>query len=166
MNSEEARSDAGRGLWLRGDGKGGLEVVDARESGVAVYGEQRGCALGDYDGDGRLDLVITQSGASTRLFRNTQAKPGVRVRLKAGAGNPHGVGGQIRVMNLGGEGPVREVKAGSGYWSQDSAVQVMAIGEGDRLRVRWPGGRETESKFPKGALEIELNITGNARVLH
>ena len=66
----------------------------------------------------------------------------------------------------GGEGAVREVKAGSGYWSQESAVQVMAIGEGARLHVRWPGGLETQSRVPMGAREIELNVNGDARVLH
>ncbi|HMO84708.1 MAG TPA: VCBS repeat-containing protein, partial [Lacipirellulaceae bacterium] len=49
VQPEAARMDAGRGLWLLGDGRGGLRGV---ESGVAVYGEQRGAALADFDGDG------------------------------------------------------------------------------------------------------------------
>ena len=36
---EEWRHDAGRGLWLRGDGQGGFKAVSGQESGVAVYGE-------------------------------------------------------------------------------------------------------------------------------
>ncbi|HMO66035.1 MAG TPA: VCBS repeat-containing protein, partial [Verrucomicrobiota bacterium] len=81
VQPEAARMDAGRGLWLLGDGRGGLRGV---ESGVAVYGEQRGAALADFDGDGRVDLVVAQNGAATRLFRNTGATPGVRVRLVPG----------------------------------------------------------------------------------
>ena len=47
VNGEGWRSDAGRGLWLRGDGKGKLVAVGGEESGVKVEGEQRGSALGD-----------------------------------------------------------------------------------------------------------------------
>ena len=53
VRPEDARYDAGRGLWLQGDGKGGFRAVPGQESGVKVYGEQRGAALGDYDADGR-----------------------------------------------------------------------------------------------------------------
>ena len=80
------RCDAGRGLWLRGDGHGGLQPVPGQESGIKVYGEQRGAALCDYDHDGRVDLVVTQNGNQTRLFHNVGAKPGLRVRLAGPAG--------------------------------------------------------------------------------
>ncbi len=70
VRPEDSRIDAGRGLWLRGDGKGAFVAVPGQESGVVVYGEQRGAAAGDLDGDGRPDLVVTQNGSTTRLFRN------------------------------------------------------------------------------------------------
>ncbi|HEX5220589.1 MAG TPA: VCBS repeat-containing protein, partial [Verrucomicrobiae bacterium] len=58
---ETLRNDAGRGLLLLGNGKGNLRPVSAEESGIAIYGEQRGCAVSDYDADGRVDLVVAQS---------------------------------------------------------------------------------------------------------
>jgi len=58
-------------------------------------------------------------------------------------------------------GPAREVHAGSGYWSQDSAVQVMATSEKPtRIRARWPGGKVTMSEIPAGAREIALGHDG------
>jgi VCBS repeat protein/ASPIC/UnbV protein len=66
--------DAGQGLLLRGDGRGNFAAVSAKESGIAIYGEQRGCAVCDFDHDGRPDLAVTQHGAATKLFRNQHTK--------------------------------------------------------------------------------------------
>ena len=153
VQPEAARMDAGRGLWLLGDGRGGLRGV---ESGVAVYGEQRGAALADFDGDGRVDLVVAQNGAATRLFRNTGATPGVRVRVRGGSENPWGVGASLRVERDGRSGPAREIQAGSGWLSQNSPVTVLAARPGDRLRVRWPGGRESVLPVPDGEREVAV----------
>ncbi len=156
-NPDTSRYDAGRGLWLKGDGKGNFAPVSGQESGVKVYGEQRGCALADYDHDGRVDLVVTQNGAETRLYRNTQAKPGLRVRLKGPESNPAGVGAAIRLFYGEKAGPIREIHAGSGYWSQDSAVQVMGTPEPPtRIWVRWPGGKTVTMDVPPNAREIEI----------
>ena len=164
---EEWRHDAGRALWLRGDGQGGLKAVPGQESGAAVYGEQRGCALADYDGDGRVDLVVTQNGNATRLFHNVGAKPGLRVRLKGGPSNPTGVGAQMRVIYGDRKGPVREIHAGSGYWSQDSAVQVLGAPQPPtEIQVRWPGGKNTTTAVSKGAREISVDQEGAIQVLH
>src|SRR5205085_10368361 len=76
---EVPRLDAGRGWWLRGDGSGKLTPIPGPESGVKMYGEQRGAALADFNEDGRVDLVVSQNGAATRLFQNMAARPGLRV---------------------------------------------------------------------------------------
>jgi len=164
---ETSRNDAGRGLWLKGDGSGGLSPVPGQESGVKVYGEQRGAALCDYDGDGRVDLVVTQNGAETKLYHNVGAKPGLRVRLQGPAGNPAGIGAQVGLIYGERAGPVREIHAGSGYWSQDSAVQVLGTPQPPtQIWVRWPGGKSTTSALPQGVKEISVDEGGQVKVHH
>jgi hypothetical protein len=155
---EMARNDAGRGLLLKGDGKGTFRALEARASGIRVYGEQRGSAVGDFDGDGRPDLVVTQNGAETKLFRNIGGRPGLRVKLKGPPNNPNGIGAVMRVSFAGRLGPAREIHAGSGYWSQDSAVQVMATPETPtEVQVLWPGGKKTVTQVPLKARELEIS---------
>jgi hypothetical protein len=167
MRLEEPRLDAGRGLWLRGDGTGQLRSVPGQESGVEVYGEQRGSALCDFDEDGRIDLVVTQNRAATRLFRNEKAKPGLRVRLSGPANNPQGFGATLRLVAGQTMGPTREIHGGSGFWSQDSAVQVMALSANaspTSLWVRWPGGKITTGAIPPGAHEIVAEYQGTVKM--
>ncbi len=149
------RNDGGRGLWLRGDGKGGF--VPDPLGGVAVYGEQRGAAVADYDGDGRVDLVVSQNGAATTLWHNVGAKPGLRVRLSGPAGNPRAIGAAMRlVYDAGRRGPWREVHAGAGYWSTDGAVQVLGkASEPSGVEVRWTGGKTAVYPVAPGAREVE-----------
>ena len=154
------RFDAGRSLLLIGDGAGGLEPVPGQRSGLLVYGEQRGAAYADLDGDGRLDLAVSQNGAPTRLFRNTGAVPGLRVRLAGPAGNPSAIGAQMRLRYADREGPVREVQAGSGYWSQNGAVQVLGRARAPTaLWVRWPGGGEQVVPLKPGQQEVVVQVT-------
>jgi hypothetical protein len=155
------RLDAGRGLLLEGLGNGWFRAVPGQESGIRVYGEQRGAAACDYDHDGRTDLVIAQNGADTMLYHNTGPKPGLRIRLDGPPGNPAGVGAVLRSESGGSLGPAREVHAGSGYWSQDAATQVLAQPSGPaRLHVRWPGGRQTVTDIPSGVGEIRIDENG------
>jgi len=152
------RYDAGRGLLLRGRGDGTLEPVPGQVSGIMVYGDQRGAAFADYDGDGRTDLVVSQNGAETKLYHNEHARPGLRVRLRGGARNPHGIGAVLRIAyDDGSRGPAREIHGGSGYWSQDGAVQVLGRDAGKRpvaLWIRWPGGAATSVPVAAGQREV------------
>ena len=155
------RFDGGRGLWLRGDGTGQLVPVPGQISGVKIYGEQRGAALCDYDGDGRVDLAVAQNGSVTKLYRNVGGRPGLRIRLQGSASNPTGIGAQLRLKFGERSGPVRELHAGSGYWSQDSAVQVMATpSPPTEVWIRWPGGKAVTYEVPKGAKEIKVSESG------
>jgi enediyne biosynthesis protein E4 len=157
------RYDAGRGLILRGDGKGGFKAVAGEDSGIAIYGEQRGAAVCDFDHDGRVDLAVAQNAAETKLYRNTTAKPGLRVRLAGAGGNPNGIGSIIRLTDGKAIGPAREIHAGSGYLSQDSAVPVVAHG-GEKILVHWPGGKRTQADIPPGAREVSVDSNGTLRV--
>jgi enediyne biosynthesis protein E4 len=151
------RFDAGRGLLLLGDGKGGLTPVPGQRSGIVIYGDQRGAAASDYDGDGRLDLAVAQNAAETRLYRNRGSAPGLRVRLVGPTGNPAAVGAALRIRYAEGDGPVREIHAGSSYWSQDGLVQVLALRATPKsVWVRWPGGKTTEVPLTPGQREIVI----------
>ncbi|MBI4663899.1 MAG: VCBS repeat-containing protein, partial [Verrucomicrobia bacterium] len=162
VRAEDNRQDAGRGLWLKGIGDGSFEAIHGQASGVEIYGEQRASAVADYDGDGRVDLVVTQNAAQTKLFRNTTGKPGLRVRLAGLKSNPNGVGAVLRMAYGERMGPARIIHAGGGYWSQDSALAVMATPEvPTRIWVRWPGGNVMVADIPKGAKEITVDAQGN-----
>jgi hypothetical protein len=143
------RLDAGRGLWLRGDGRGGWSEVGL--SGIGVYGEQRGAALADFDQDGRVDLVVSQNGAATKLYRNTNSAIGVRLRLEGSPMNRRGAGAVVRLKYGQRFGPARAIQGGSGYWSQDSTGVVLhSVEQAMSLWVRWPGGRETTHDLAPG----------------
>ena len=157
------RQDAGRGVLLLGDGAGGFRVLDAPQSGVEVYGDARGAAAADFDADGRWDLAVGQNGAETVIFRGQGGQPGLRVRLSAPGEPAGGTGARLRPRYVdGSEGPVREIQAGSGYWSFNGSVQVLGRAADIRaLMVRWPDGTqetfEMEAVAPEaGALEVTL----------
>jgi hypothetical protein len=105
--------------------------------------------------------VVAQNGAQTKLYHNVRGKPGLRVRLRGAPGNPRGAGAQMRLRFGERAGPMREVHAGSGYWSEDSAVQVLGTpAPPTRLEVRWPGGKATTNDVPHGAKEVIVDPTG------
>jgi enediyne biosynthesis protein E4 len=161
---EFPRLDAGRGLWLRQDDAGQWVEVEGLHSGLKIYGEQRGAAFADFDGDGRMDLAVAQNGATTKLYRNQAGSPGLRVRLIGPDANPNAVGTMIRLRHADGFGPAREVQGGSGYWSQHGAVQVL---HGDQpvtgVWVRWPGGKSAVMDVEPGRLEISISTSGKKR---
>ncbi len=137
-----SRLDAGRGLWLKGNGTGGLVAVEGEDSGIKIYGEQRGAALGDYDGDGRVDLAVSQNDGETKLYRNRVERTGLRIRLRGPGENRSGIGSSLRLVYKEGQlGPRRVVQSGSGYLSQNSTTQVLgAAAQPVRIEVTWFDG--------------------------
>jgi hypothetical protein len=156
------RFDAGAGLILLGDGHGGFRPLGVNESGISIVGDQRGAAACDYDGDGRVDLAVSQNGAATTLWHNRHGRPGLRVRVTIGPDNPWGVGARLQISSHGRRGPVREIHAGNGYWSMDAPTVVLALPSGaDSLIVRWPGSAK-EQAIPLRTGQREMTVAGPA----
>lgn len=81
------------------------------------------------------------------------------------SGNPSGVGAVVRIGRDGRFGPARELHAGSGWWSQDASVVVLARSAGaNQLQVQWPGGKRTHVELPEPAREVVIAEEGLRRV--
>jgi hypothetical protein len=69
------------------------------------------------------------------------------------------VGAVLRLKSGSRFGPAREIHNGSGYWSQDSVIQVMSVSESPaQLWIRWPGGQTTTSEIPSDSREIVVDV--------
>ncbi|GAA5520699.1 CRTAC1 family protein [Aliifodinibius salicampi] len=139
------RIDAGRGLLLKGDGTGNLKPVPGQVSGIKAYEDQRGAAVGDFNMDGKIDLVVGQNEDKTKLYQNNQSKSGLRVKLVGPPENTSAVGSKVRVIYSDNtKGPLRELQAGSGYWSQSSYTQVLGYAKDVKeLEIQWYDGRSS-----------------------
>jgi enediyne biosynthesis protein E4 len=161
VDPESARLDAGVGLILLGNGDGTFRSASPDQSGVRAWGEGRGLAVADFDGDGRPDLAMAQFGGPTLLFHNQGGKPGATIRLRGGPTNPDALGAAVRLRFPSGWGPVHERRAGGGWWSQDGPDLLFGAPEAPvEVRVRWPGGAVQTLPWPAGTGQITLTQPG------
>ncbi len=120
----------------------------------------RGASYADIDQDGDLDLLITQSGRSARLFRNdqTQHHHWLRILLKGKRMNRQGIGASVSLVS-GGITQRRRVTRTHGYLSQSELPLTFGLGNHDHvetLTINWPDG--TEQRINTPAIDQLLTI--------
>jgi hypothetical protein len=103
----------------------------------------RGVARGDFDNDGRIDLLVANLNDSPVLLRNTSNLPGrhwLMLKLAGKASNRDGLGARVR-CSVGATAQVRErVSAGSYCCSHDPRLHfgLGAATVVSEIEIRWP----------------------------
>ncbi len=126
-------------------GNGSFEDL-SEASGLQSYNEGIGCAYGDLDNDGDLDMVAAGHSSvegSILLYRNDSQSTNhwVQFSLQSTVGDPFAIGAKITLFSPGGL-QSSQVAAGNGYCSQNTFRQHFGLGNDsvDSLVVRWPNG--------------------------
>jgi hypothetical protein len=133
-------------FWNTG-GKQAFEEVKPEHAGSDLFLPLvgRGCAFADIDGDGDLDVVLTENGGPARLLRNDggTGHHWLRLHLKGDGkrSNRSAIGARVTV-EAGGLTQTQEVTSGRGYLSQSELPLTFGLGKEtkvDRVTVHWPG---------------------------
>jgi hypothetical protein len=113
-------------------------------SGLEDLDRSFGSTVADYDGDGDLDLYVTNSTGTSRLYRNDTATGNwLKIRLRGTDSNRDAIGARATAID-GQRLQIRELRAGISYLCMDAPELHFGFGGAtmvDSLEIRWPSGQ-------------------------
>ena len=120
------------------------EVSDQSGSGLSLNKVSRGGAFGDFDNDGDLDILITNSNDTPDLLRNESRNSNhwLMIETVGTQSNRDGIGARVKVVTDS-ISQIREVKSGSSYLSQSDMRLHFGLGEASvakLIEIQWPSG--------------------------
>jgi hypothetical protein len=121
------------------------EVSDLCGPAILQPHSSRGCAFGDFDNDGNLDILIMNQSEPPSLLhtQNASGNHWLSVKLTGARANRSAIGARVTIA-AGGRRQIREVLSGSSYLSQSDLRQhfgLGAAGKVDQIEVQWPSGK-------------------------
>ena len=120
------------------------DVSTQSGDGLRLNKVSRGAAFGDFDNDGDLDILITNSNDTPDLLRNESPNSNhwLMLEMVGTQSNRDGIGARVQVITDT-ISQIREVKSGSSYLSQSDMRLHLGLGEASvakLIEIRWPSG--------------------------
>jgi len=119
------------------------ELLDQAGPGVVAPHASRGCAFGDFDNDGDVDILIMNLNEPPSLLRNdvTGSDHWIKVKLIGTKSNRSAIGGRVTV-HYGGKIQTQEVLSQASFYSANDLRLHFGLGPVDKvdMDVRWPNG--------------------------
>ncbi|PYT95300.1 MAG: RNA-binding protein, partial [Acidobacteria bacterium] len=119
------------------------ELIEEAGPGVAAAHCSRGCAFGDFDNDGDLDIVVVNLNEPPSLLRNdvTAKANWVKVKLEGARSNRSGIGARV-LAHYGGKTQGQAVLSQSSFFSCNDPRLHFGLGTSVSvdLEILWPSG--------------------------
>jgi hypothetical protein len=123
------------------------ELIEEAGPGVAATHASRGCAFGDFDNDGDVDILVMNMNEPPSLLRNDVTGKGhwLKVLLAGVKSNASAIGARV-TARYGGRTQAQEVTAQASFYSANDRRLHFGLGSATSadLSIRWPNG-ETET---------------------
>jgi len=153
-------------VLYRNLGNGRFEDVSAKAGpGIRLENLGRGCAFGDFDNDGDVDVVVNNLDGPPTLLRNDGGNRNnwIMIKCVGTRSNRSGIGTRVKVT-CGDHSQIDEVMSGSSYYSQNDMRLHFGLGratEVDSVEIAWPSGlKESFKKLPANHLFIVQETKG------
>jgi hypothetical protein len=145
-------------VLYRNLGNGRFQDV-SQEAGPAIRAEKvaRGCAFGDFDNDGDVDVVINNLDGPPTILRNDGGNRNnwIIIKCLGTRSNRSAIGTRVKVTS-GDSSQIDEVMSGSSYYSQNDFRLHFGLGKATKVEsveIAWPSGlKETFKNLPANRL--------------
>ncbi len=152
---EQLKTEAGypqRKLLYQNLRNGRFEDVSLQGGpGITGPSASRGCAFGDFDNDGDIDVVVNTVNDFPQLLRrdSSASQNWIKVRTIGTKSNRSGIGARLRCVTRPPDESVAhqqidEVRSGGGYLSQNDLRVHFGLGKAKKIElieIRWPSGQ-------------------------
>ena len=156
-------------LYINDGGGRFRDATDEAGPAFAALEVSRALAVGDWNGDGRLDLLVTNTNGSVDLLENRLATSNhwVGIRLLGSASNPLAIGARAVLSCGGATVGEREVRSGGSYLAQSDLRLHFGLGDCTgplALDVRWPSGEVQQTRIDEIDAYLDVrHSSGGAR---